>query len=220
MMVRYLKNKRDHEWKLFLTEAINKAGGCGESGVYMEMKKYMLNGVTDYYKEMMGAWGEFVRCVKYECKNMKQVWEQPVFLNPKITVEGETIFNRVIWRAGIRKLRDMVYEYIPCFMRAQVIVDEVRRKGDEIWPGTAEGVIEKIKKAMPKEWMEMIERENVMGGEDEIDMCVGEGECKLSLANVKTRAIYECMRRKELRRPAAEKVWVKVMDDMDAREYG
>ena len=90
----------------------------------------------------------------------------------------------------------MVYEYIAGFMRAQVIVDEVRGNGDELWPGTAEGVIEKKKKAMPKEWMEMIERENVMGGEDEIEMYVGEGECKVSLTNVKTRVIYECMRGK------------------------
>ena len=218
MMVRYLKNKSDQVWKVCLTEAINKTGGCGESGVYMKMKKGMLDGVTDYYKEMLGAWGEFLSFVKYECKNVKQVWEQPAFLNPKITVEGETIFNRVIWRAGIRKVRDMVYEYTPGFMRAQVIVDEVRGNGDEIWPGTAEGVIEKIKKAMPKEWMEMIERENVNGGEDEIDMYVGEGECKLSLKDVKTRMIYECMREKELRRPAAEKVWVKVMNNMDAKQ--
>ncbi|CAB1425524.1 unnamed protein product [Pleuronectes platessa] len=73
----------------------------------------------------------------------------------------------------------MVYEYIPGFMGAQVIVDEVRGNGDEIWLGTAKGVIEKIKKAMPKEWMEMIERENEERGEDKIEMYVGEGECKV-----------------------------------------
>ena len=60
-----LERKKKHVWKVFLTEAINKTGGCGESGVYMEMKKGMINGVTDYYKEMLGALGEFVRCVKY-----------------------------------------------------------------------------------------------------------------------------------------------------------
>ena len=159
MMVKYLKDNRDQVWKVFLSDAINKCGGCGESGVYMVLKKGMMDGATEIYKEMLGAWGEFVRGVKYECKNVRQVWEQPVFLNPKILAEGETIFNRVIWRAGIRKVRDMVYEYIPGFMGAQVIVDEVRGNGDEIWLGTAKGVIEKVKKAMPKEWMGMIERE-------------------------------------------------------------
>lgn len=153
MMVRYLKNKKDHAWKVFLGEAINKCGGCGESGVYMELKKGMLSGVSEFYKEVLGAWGEFVKCVQYECKNVKQVWEQPVFLNPKITFGGETIYNRVIWRAGIRKVRDLVYEYVPGFMRAQVVVDEVRERGDEMWLGTAEGVMEKIKEGMPREWV-------------------------------------------------------------------
>ena len=43
MMVKYLKNDSDHVWKMFLKEAINKCGGCGESGVYMELKKGMMN---------------------------------------------------------------------------------------------------------------------------------------------------------------------------------
>ena len=83
-------------------------------------------------------------------KNVKQVWEQPVFLNPKITFEEDTIYNRVIWRAGVRKVKDLVYEYVPGFMRAQVMVDEVRERGDEICLGTAEGVLEKIKEGMPE----------------------------------------------------------------------
>ena len=58
MMVKYLKNDSDHVWKMFLKEAINKCGGCGESGVYMELKKGMMNGVNEYHKEMLGAWGE------------------------------------------------------------------------------------------------------------------------------------------------------------------
>ena len=165
MVVRYLKDKRDHIWKVFLREAINKCGGCGESGVYMELKKGMLSGVSEFYKEVLGAWGEFVKCVKYECKDVKQVWEQPVFLNPKITFEGNTIYNRVIWRAGVRKVKDLVYEYVPGFMRAQVMVDEVRERGDEIWLGTAQGVLERIKEGMPREWVGMIEREAVVNGE-------------------------------------------------------
>ena len=165
MVVRYLKDKRDHIWKVFLREAINKCGGCGESGVYMELKKGMLSGVSEFYKEVLGAWGEFVKCVKYECKDVKQVWEQPVFLNPKITFEGNTIYNRVIWRAGVRKVKDLVYEYVPGFMRAQVMVEEVRERGDEIWLGTAQGVLERIKEGMPREWVGMIEREAVVNGE-------------------------------------------------------
>ena len=47
MMVRYLKDNRDHVWKIFLREAINKCGRCGESGVFMELKKGMMDGTTE-----------------------------------------------------------------------------------------------------------------------------------------------------------------------------
>ena len=218
MMVRYLRDDGDHVWKAFLKDAMNKCGGCGESGMYMKFKKGMMNGVTEIHKEMFGAWGDFLKSVKYDCEDVRQVWEQPVFLNPKITVGGEMIYNRMMWRAGIRRIRDLVYEYVPGFMGAQAVVDEVRENGDEIWLGTAKGELEKIKKAMPKEWIGMIERENMVKGGNKIEMYVGEGECKVSLANVKTRVVYECMRDKEMRRPAAEKVWSKVMKEMDVRK--
>uniref|UniRef100_A0A671TR16 Reverse transcriptase domain-containing protein n=1 Tax=Sparus aurata TaxID=8175 RepID=A0A671TR16_SPAAU len=217
MMTRYLRNRGDHTWKVFLKEAIDKCGGCGESGVFMKLKKGMLEGVSDFYKEMLGSWGEFVECVQYECKSANQVWEQPVFLNPKIRWEGETVYNRLMWRAGFRKVRDLVYEYVPGFMRAQVIVDEVRDKGDEIWLGTAEGVMEKIKEGMPKEWMGMIERENEADEEGDIEMYVGEGERSMKLTSVKTRVLYKCLGKKDVRRPAAEKVWERVMNEMDVR---
>ena len=35
-MVRYVKNSSGYVWKEFLSEAINKCGGCGESTVDME----------------------------------------------------------------------------------------------------------------------------------------------------------------------------------------
>ena len=58
-------------------------------------------------------------------------------------------------------------------------------------------------------------RENEERGGDKIEMYVGEGECKVRLANVETRVFYKCMRGKEIRRPAAEKVWSRVMKGMD-----
>ncbi|KAL7375280.1 hypothetical protein ABVT39_014699 [Epinephelus coioides] len=217
IMVRYLRNGRDHTWKVFLKEAIDKCGGCGESGVYMKLKKGMLNEVSDFYKEVLGSWGEFVKCVQYECKNVKQVWEQPVFLNPKITWEGDTLYNMLMWRAGFRKVRDLVYEYVPGFMRAQVIVDEVRDRGDEMWLATAEGVMEKIKEGMPKEWMGMIESEKVVDEEGDIEMYVGDGERRVNLMSVKTRVLYKCLGGTDVRRPAAEKVWQRVINEMDVR---
>ena len=53
-----------------------------------------------------------------------------------------------------------------------------------MWMGTAEGVMDKIKGGMPREWMEMIERENVVDEEGEIEMysCVQNNSSPTSLA--------------------------------------
>ena len=157
-----------------IIEVINGCGGCGESGVFLQMKRGMLGNVSEFHKEMLVAWGEVVGKVKFGCKNVQQVWQQPIFMNPQITNEGELLYNRVIWRAGIRTIRDLVYEYVPGFMRAQVIVDAVREREEEIWLGTAEGIMEKIKNGMPREWKRLIESGSHEGGEAEIYMEQGE----------------------------------------------
>lgn len=220
MMLRYLKNPKDHVWKLFLKEAMHRCGGCGESGVFIQMKRGMLGDVSEFHKEMLVAWGEFVGKIKYGCKNVQQVWQQPIFMNPQITHEGETLYNRVIWRAGIRTIRDVVYEYVPGFMRAQAIMDAVRGREEEMWLGTAEGIMEKIKNGMPREWKSMIENESGSSEGGEVEMYVEEGEKRVCVLSMKTKTIYECLRGKEGKRPAGEKVWEKVMreSDMDMRK--
>ena len=220
MMLRYLKNPKNHVWKIFLKEAIHRCGGCGESGVFIQMKRGMLGDVSEFHKEMLVAWGEFVCKIKYECKNVQQVWQQPIFMNPQIMHEGETMYNRIIWKVGIRTIRDVVYEYVPGFMRAQAIVDVVREREEEMWLGTAEGIMEKIKNGMPREWKSMIENESGPSVGGEVEMYVKEGEKRVCVLSMKTKTIYECLRGKEGKRPAGEKVWEKVMgeSDMDVRK--
>lgn len=98
-----------------------------------------------------------------------------------------------------------------------MIVDEVRERDEEMWLGTAEGVMEKIKKGMPSEWVSMIERGDGMNGGGDVEMYVGEGETKIKLTNVKTRVMYKYLRWKEVRRPAGENAWGKVMIGMDVK---
>ena len=39
MMVRYLGNKEGQLWKIFLKEKINKCGGCGDSAIFMVLRR-------------------------------------------------------------------------------------------------------------------------------------------------------------------------------------
>lgn len=123
MMIKYLNKKDDHIWKVLLRDVLNKCGGCGDSGIFMSLKK---GGMSEFQREVVSAWGGGLSNVKYECVSAKQVWKQPIFLNQRIVKEQKVIFNLPMWRAGFRVVRDLVYEYAPGFMRAQVIVDEDR----------------------------------------------------------------------------------------------
>lgn len=51
------------------------------------------------------------------------------------------------------------------------------------------------------------ERENVEDEEGNIEMYVGDGERRVNLTSVKTRALYKCLGGMDVRRLAAEKVW-------------
>lgn len=51
---------------------------------------------------------------------------------------------------GSRIVRDLVYEYVPGFMRPQVIVDEVRGRDLLMGLGTAENVLDSVKEGMEK----------------------------------------------------------------------
>lgn len=36
--------------------------------MFMVLKRGMMNNVSDFYKEVLSAWGEFVKYVKYDCE--------------------------------------------------------------------------------------------------------------------------------------------------------
>ncbi|XP_034534665.1 uncharacterized protein LOC117809082 [Notolabrus celidotus] len=74
--------------------------------------------------------------------------------------------------------------------------------------------MEKIKEGMPNEWVRLVESEAGVTERGEVEMYVGEGERRVSLTSVKTRVVYKCLRVKEVRRPAAEKVWERVVNDV------
>lgn len=63
---------------------LNEGGGCGKEGLYMAFKKPMTEKMPVFYREVFSAWAEFLVDVNYECDNINQALNQPLFLNPKI----------------------------------------------------------------------------------------------------------------------------------------
>lgn len=131
-MKKYLCDKEEYGWKGYMRKYLKEGGGCGEEGVFMALKKTMIEKLPLYYQEVFTAWAEFVENVKYECENINQIHNQPIFLNPRIKRGGKMLYNRLFMRAGVRKVKDLAYEYVKGFMPNRAIYDCVVGWSDEI----------------------------------------------------------------------------------------
>lgn len=47
---------------------LSEGGGYGEEGVFMVLKKLMIETLPLFYQEVFTAWAEFVINVNYECE--------------------------------------------------------------------------------------------------------------------------------------------------------
>lgn len=197
---------------------LNKSCGCGEEGLFMALKKPMIENMPLFYQEVFSAWAEFVVNVGYECDNINQVHHQPIFLNPKIRLGGKMLYNRLFMRAGVRKVKDMAYEYVKGFLPNRAIYDCVLGWDDEIEKSKVDRECENIKTSLPENWVERIERETVKVGDWGIpEMYIVENEKKKYLSEINVKMIYKMLVKKEIKLPASEAVWPKLFPDLNVK---
>ncbi len=208
---KYLCGKVEYGWKGYMRKYLNEGGGCGEEGVFMVLKKPMIGKMPLFYQEVFTAWAEFVVNVNYECENINQVHNQPIFLNPRIRRGGKMLYNRLFMRAGVRKVKDLAYEYVKGFLPNRAIYDCVVGWDDEIEKAKVDGECENIKKSLPEKWVGGIERETAKVGDWGMpEMYIVENERKKFLWEINVKTIYKIMVQREIKVPASEAVWQRV----------
>lgn len=218
MIKKYLYDKVEHGWKGYMRDYLNKSGGCAEEGLFMALKKPMMENIPLFYQEVFSAWAEFVVNVEYKCENINQVHNQPIFLNPKIRFGGKMLYNRLYMRAGVRKVKDMTYEYVKGFMPNRAIYDCVVGWDNEIEKSKVDCVCENIKTSLPRKWVEMIERETVKVGNWGIpEMYIVKNEEEKFLSKITVKTIYKIMVKKEIKIPTSEAIWPKLFQDMNVK---
>lgn len=109
---KYLYDKNDYGWKVSFKDFLYKSGKCGENGIFMGLKKHVRKH-TFFYQDLLSVWMKTVEHLEYECKNIYQVLDQPVFLNPKIKLENVI---KLFMMAGLKQIEDYAYEYVPVFL--------------------------------------------------------------------------------------------------------
>uniref|UniRef100_A0A672R4V8 Reverse transcriptase domain-containing protein n=1 Tax=Sinocyclocheilus grahami TaxID=75366 RepID=A0A672R4V8_SINGR len=155
----YLDEENKVEWKKTMEYFLSKCGNfnLGDNILWMRTKKWMTEGVPDFYKELMSAWGKFLTCVYFNPQGRENILNQPLFLNNGILNQGKGIFYKKWWDVGITKVRDVLYEFKEGFLPIQYIVDVMEEAKEDF---TRQELINKydlIKKAIPEEWIQRIE---------------------------------------------------------------
>lgn len=217
-MKKYLHDKEAYGWKGFMRDFVDKSSGCGEEGVFMALKKPMIENIPLFYQEVLSAWAEFLVDVGYECENINQIYQQPIFLNPKIQMKGKMFYNRLYMKAGVRQVKDMTYEYVKGFLPNRAIYDCVVEWDDEIEKSKVDSVCENIKTSLPRCWVERIERETGrLGSWGMPEMFIVRNGEKKYLKDITTQMIYKTFVKREIKLPASEAVWAKLFPGFNVK---
>lgn len=215
---KYMERQWDYGWREFLKKYVDDVGGIGEYGWYMGFKQSMTLGIPEIYREVLEAWRHVLPKTDYECKEIQTFINLPLFLNEKFKHNNKTVYEPKFIEAGIKQVKDIIYEVIPGFLRNNCIYDSVcELKGMES-KEKVNRVYERIKASLPPNWVDVIERSCVEKNEQDMpEIYVLEDGEKCSIRSVSVRKMYGLLIKDEIKEPAAEKVWGKVFEDLDVK---
>ncbi len=117
----------------------------------------MMNGIPEYYIEVLKAWGDYSKHVVCTSLNKNDILIQPLFLNKLLKRGEQTNFYKKWYNAGIRQIKDIMYEVIPGFLPVQVISDAIEENYEEESKVVLQDQYEKVKEIIPKEWINILE---------------------------------------------------------------
>lgn len=217
----FLDIKRKVMWKNVLEYFLRKCGYFNmECNVlWMKTKKDMLTGIPTFYEEVLEAWGKFLDNLLILPKGRTQLLEQPLFLNPNITKDGNVIYYKKWWDGGLRQVKDVLYEVIKGYLPIQAIVDTVSEIEGNVGKGTLVKQFDELKKAIPKEWVEMIDKNEETEKRDmpELYFKKKNGE-NVPFMVCKVKDFYFVFREMAFKKPVANNYWKERYDDLNENE--
>ncbi len=156
---KYLDEENKAAWKKTMGHFLNKCSNfnLGDNILWMKTKNWMAEGLPDFYKELMGAWGNFLTNVHFKPQGRENILNQPLFLNNCILNQGKEVFFKKWWDLGITKVRDVLYEFKEGFLPVQYIVDVMEEANEDYSRQEITNKYDVIKNAIPQDWIKRIE---------------------------------------------------------------
>ncbi len=161
---------------------------------------------------MLEAWRSILPKIDYECKEVETFINLPLFLNEKFKHNNKTLYEPKFMEAGIKQVKDIIYEVIPGFLRKSCIYDSVCELEGMESKEKVNRVYERIKASLPPEWVNVIERSCVEKKEQDMpEIYVIEDGERYNIKSVSVKKVYSLLIKDQIKEPAAEQIWCKCL---------
>ncbi|MGL5244158.1 MAG: RNA-directed DNA polymerase, partial [Sarcina sp.] len=189
---KYLDVDVKGDWKSTMKHFLAKCGKgfLSDNILWMKLKNWMMEGIPNFYKEVLGAWSFFLKDIDFKPIGREVVLNQPIFLNKNIVFNGKEIFFKKWWEVGIRQVRDVLYEVKDGFLPIQVIIDAMEEGKEEYRKSSLQKQYEEVKSAVPKEWLNEIRKTGETERKVDVCMKIEDKVVEFNLCNV--RMFYHC----------------------------
>lgn len=222
MRIKIIKKFMDEQckgdWKLTMNYFLNECGNLklGENILWMKLKNWMIQGMPEFYKEVLRDWGFFLTEVDFKPKGREMVLNQPLFLNKYIVSQGKELYFKKWIDVGFLKLRDVLYEFKKGFLPIQVIIDAMEEGKEEYRVSTLKKQYDEVKKAIPKEWMNEIQSGNEK--ENKLEVFVKVQEKMVDFKSCHVRRFYQYFRNAVFKKPVANQLWLRLFKEIEEND--
>lgn len=215
---KYLDDKNKDEWKKLMGFYLNKCGNfnLGKNILWMKLKSWMMEGIPQFYKEVLNAWRLFLTEVDFNPEGREAILNQPLFLNDKIMIHGRDIYFKKWLQVGIVKVRDVLWELKEGFLPLQVIKDAMEEEKEDFNVMVLKKQYEDVKKAIPRQWLDEIKRKGERENKMMVFLKCKEKRVDFSLGTVKM--FYEFFINGVFKKPVANHIWLRHFNEIEEKD--
>jgi len=217
---RFLDKKCTAIWKYTFAYFLRSISNMGLTYqcLYMQLCSKQLLKLPPIYREIMIAWEELRGSIGYDL-NVNQIFDQPLFFNPKIVYKGKKLHFEFFIKADIVQLKHLSYEVVPGFIRFGSIKELIQEHSPQISEKSIENAYNIIRGAIPMEWQIVILRSVYKKSENRIPHFILIQANNLTVFETcTTSTFYKSMRDCKFCIPISKQFWETVFQDLDYKQ--
>ncbi|VDI42306.1 Hypothetical predicted protein [Mytilus galloprovincialis] len=209
-LTRFLDKDFHAIWKYTMTYFLNKIHNTnlGVHCLFLLLQKKDCTNIPVFYREIIDAWQYFKPYVDIDIRSV-DIFNQPIFLNESIKVNGKCILWKQFLLAGITKLKHVAYEVVPGFLPFNAIYEMIENVDDNVDCNKLRQQYNSLLECIPNEWKKVILNETKPVNCDEVPLFIVNYNNKTKdFVCCKTKDFYGILVDKCYIEPDAHQYWL------------